>query len=91
VKWWRKAAEAGESGAQWCMGQSYFYGRGVSQDVAQARVRFRKAAAQGDTEAAEAVQTGIPGHVVQGGIVRFTNAGFAPTRYAAAHQLAKAG
>jgi TPR repeat protein len=49
VKWWRKAAEAGEFDAQWYMGQCYFYGRGVDRDVAQAKVWFRKSAAQGFT------------------------------------------
>ena len=47
VKWWRKAAEAGEKDAEWNMGLCYYYGRGVDRDVAQAMAWFRKSAAQG--------------------------------------------
>ena len=87
AKWWRKAAEAGRKDAQWYIGVCYYYGRGVDRDVAQAMGWFRKAAAQGDAFAAEAVQTGIPAvEVVRGYIGRFTNAGSAPLRHEVAHR-----
>jgi hypothetical protein len=89
VKWWRKAAEAGERSAQWDMGVCYYYGRGVDRDIAQANVWFRKAAAQGDPEATGALQKGIPGEAVRGGIARFTNAGSAPLRHEIAHEFAR--
>jgi TPR repeat protein len=47
VKWWRKAAKAGEKGSLWYMELCYYYGRGVNRDVPQAMDWFRKAAAQG--------------------------------------------
>jgi TPR repeat protein len=87
VKWWRKAAVAGETFGQWYIGVCYYYGRGVDRDVAQTMGWFRKAAAQGDAFAAEAVQTGIPAvEVVRGYIGRFTNAGSAPLRHEVAHR-----
>ena len=82
VKWWRKAAEAGERSAQWDMGVCYYYGRGVDRDIAQANVWFRKAAAQGSPAAADAVQAGNPGKGVRELIIaHFTNAGSAPPRH----------
>jgi hypothetical protein len=89
AKWWRKAAAAGDGEAQWYMGQCYYYGRGVGRDVAQAMVWFRKAAAQGCADAVVAVQTGIPGEDVREVLARFTNAGSAPTRHAAAHEFVR--
>jgi hypothetical protein len=89
VKWWRKAAEAGEKLAQRYMGLCYYYGRGVDRDVAQAMIWFGKAAAQGNAQAARVVQTGIPGQGVRGVIVLFTNAASAPPRHAAAHEFAR--
>jgi TPR repeat protein len=89
AKWWRKAAEAGDEVAQWHMGLCYYYGRGVDRDVARAMLWFRKAASQGIPYAAQAVQTGIPGEAVQGGIARFTNAGAAAPRYEVARQFAR--
>jgi hypothetical protein len=93
VKWWRKAAEAGVMSSMWYMGLCYYYGRGVDRDVAQAKVWFRKSAAQGVPAAVQAVQMSIPGQGVQGGfredIVRFTNAGSAPPRHALTHEFAR--
>jgi hypothetical protein len=88
AKWWRKAAAAGERDALWYMGLCYYYGRGVDRGAAQAMAWFRKAAAQGWPAAADAVQAGIPGHIVREDIALFTNAGSAPPRYAAAHHFA---
>ena len=89
VKWWRKAAAAGQKVAQWYMGLCYYYGRGVDRDAAQAMLWFRKAAAQGDGAAAKAVQSaGIPGGPLRRMIVRFTNAGSAPLRHQVAHEFA---
>jgi TPR repeat protein len=89
AKWYRKAAEAGERGAQWDLGLCYYYGRGVGRDVAQGMVWFRKSAAQGCVDAVVAVQTGIPGEDVREVLARFTNAGSAPTRHAAAHEFVR--
>jgi TPR repeat protein len=88
VKWWRKAAEAREMGAQFYIGVCYYYGRGVARDVAQAMAWIGKAAAKGYAEAAVALQTGIPGRqAAREDMARFTNAGSAPVRHEAAHQF----
>jgi TPR repeat protein len=42
VKWWRKAAEAGDKVAQWDIGLCYYDGQGVDQDVAQAKPRRKE-------------------------------------------------
>jgi hypothetical protein len=90
TKWWRMAATAGDKTAQWNIGVCYYYGRGVDRDVAQAKVWFRKAAAQGSSGAAEAMQTGVPGRqAFREEIARFMNAGSAPPRHAASHEFAK--
>jgi TPR repeat protein len=82
AKWWRKAAEAGDVTAQWCIGQCYYYGRGVERDVAKAMTWFRRSAAQGNARAARALQSGNPGHpAVREVMARFTNAGSAPRRH----------
>jgi hypothetical protein len=74
--------------AQWYIGLCYYDGRGgVDRDVAMAW--FRKSAAQVNPTAAEALQSGIPGQAFRKAIVRFTNAGFAPLRYALAHEFAE--
>jgi hypothetical protein len=88
VKWWRKAAEAGDVGAQFSMGSCYYHGQGVDRDVAQATEWFRKAAAQGNTGAAQALQSGVPGQAVREEMARFTNAGSAPRRHEVAHEFA---
>jgi len=49
--WFRKAAEQGNSGAQYCLGVAYSNGEGVQQDSAQAATWLRKAAEQGNADA----------------------------------------
>lgn len=90
MKWWCKPAEAGSKGAEWAIGLCYYYGRGVNRDVAQAMVWFRKAAAQGFSTAADAVQSGVPGvRAVWEVFSLFTIIGStAPERYGAARGFA---
>ena len=51
VKWFRKAAEQGNSFAQFNLGQIYTQGKGVPQDYAEAVKWWRKAAEQGNAPA----------------------------------------
>jgi TPR repeat protein len=51
VKWYRKAAEQGDAGAQYNLGVMYGTGQGVQQDHKQAVKWFRMAAEQGDAKA----------------------------------------
>lgn len=51
LKTWRPLAEAGDSDAQFNMAQAYKMGRGVPQDMSIALDYYRKAAAQGHTQA----------------------------------------
>ena len=44
--WFRKAAEQGDSNAQWWLGQLYMRGVGVLQDFAAARQLFKQSAEQ---------------------------------------------
>ena len=44
MKWYRKAADQGFAGAQYQIGLLYEKGRGVQQDIAQARTWYQKAA-----------------------------------------------
>jgi TPR repeat protein len=91
AKWWRKAAEAGRIDVQWFIGLCYCYGRGVERDLARAKVWIRNSAAQGFLAAVLALQqAGILGEetFARGAIVRFTNAGSAAPRYAAARAFA---
>jgi TPR repeat protein len=48
VKWYRKAAEQGNAGAQFNLGFCYAYGQGVVKNEAEAVKWYRKAAEQGD-------------------------------------------
>ncbi len=48
VKWWRKAAEQGDTTAQFFLGNAYYKGEGVQKDIAAAIELFRKAAQLGD-------------------------------------------
>ena len=48
VKWYRKAAEQGNAGAQTNLGVAYHNGAGVPKDDAEAMKWYRKAAEQGD-------------------------------------------
>jgi TPR repeat protein len=56
LRWYRKAAEQGDTSAQRNLGYMYETGRGVERDPAQARDWYRKAADQGDNYAAQALQ-----------------------------------
>jgi len=51
--WFRKAAEQGDAGAQFNLGNMYDQGKGVAQDYAQAVEWYRKAAKQGYADAAK--------------------------------------
>jgi TPR repeat protein len=53
--WYRKAAEQGNSDAQYLLGYFYFNGRGVPQDYTQAELWYRKAAEQGDADSQHAL------------------------------------
>ena len=46
VKWYRKAAELGDAGAQYSLGVAYLAGNGVQHDYKEAVKWFRKAADQ---------------------------------------------
>ena len=56
AKWYRKAAEQGLAGAQYCLGACYNNGEGVEQDFEEAAKWFRKAAEQGDEYAKKALE-----------------------------------
>ncbi len=56
VKCWRKAAEQGESDAQFKLGWCYCKGQGVEQSYEEAVKWWRKAAEQGDEDAKEALE-----------------------------------
>lgn len=45
AQWYRKAAEQGNSHAQWCLGGLYYLGHGVPQDYVRAHMWFNLAAA----------------------------------------------
>ncbi|MCY2935316.1 MAG: tetratricopeptide repeat protein, partial [Planctomycetota bacterium] len=51
AKWYRKAAEQGDSMAQFNLGLMYYNGRGVPQDNTEAAKWYRKAAEQGHANA----------------------------------------
>lgn len=51
VRWWMKAAEQGDSVAQYNVGQSYLQGDGVGQDFTEAARWYRRAAEQGNSGA----------------------------------------
>jgi len=48
VKWWKLAAEQGDTQAQYNLGQMYYKGQGVPQDYKEAVKWYRLAADQGD-------------------------------------------
>ena len=56
VKWWRKAAEQGNTDAQYSLGVCYFFGHGVTKDEAEAVKWLRKAAGLGHREAGEMLE-----------------------------------
>ena len=45
LRWYRKAADQGDAGAQYALSLAYANGRGTSPDLLQARVWMEKAAA----------------------------------------------
>jgi len=47
IKWFRRAAEQGDTDSQFNLGQFYISGKGVPKDSAEAAKWFRKAAEQG--------------------------------------------
>jgi hypothetical protein len=49
--WYRKAAEQGDTDAEYSLGMMYEDGQGVPQDDTQAAAWLRKAAEQGDADA----------------------------------------
>ena len=51
IMWFQKAAEQNHSGAQFHLGEMYFYGEGIQKDAAKATVWYKKAAALGDVDA----------------------------------------
>jgi TPR repeat protein len=51
MKWFRKAADQGDTGAQSNLGFMYAKGQGVPEDYVEAMKWFRMAADQGDTGA----------------------------------------
>ncbi|MDR4470195.1 MAG: tetratricopeptide repeat-containing serine protease family protein [Nitrospira sp.] len=51
IRWYSKAATAGNAEAQYSLGQSYWFGSGVSKDYQQAVQWFHKAAEQGVDDA----------------------------------------
>ena len=53
VKWYRKAAERGNVGAQYHLGYLYFSGRGVKMNYEEALKWYKLAAKQGNTFAKE--------------------------------------
>ena len=48
LKWYRKAADRGNAGAQYNLGITHYNGRGVPQDYDEALKWFRKAAERGN-------------------------------------------
>ena len=51
ARWFRKAAEQGDAGAQFNLGVTYDRGKGVPQDYAEALRWYLKAAGQGHARA----------------------------------------
>jgi uncharacterized protein len=47
VRWWHRAAQAGNAWAERSLGDSYFAGRGVEQDLQAAAYWYKRAAEQG--------------------------------------------
>jgi TPR repeat protein len=62
LRWYRKAADQGDAGAQYALSLAYANGRGTSPDLLQARVWMEKAAA-GD----EAAMDRLAGHKLDAG------------------------
>ena len=60
VKWYRKAAEQGDAGAQSNLGSMYAKGDGVAEDKLNAYVWWSVAKAQGDPSAIKNIETFMP-------------------------------
>jgi hypothetical protein len=73
VRWYKKAADQGDAGAQNSLGVAYFTGKGVPQDYAEAFRWYKKAADQGDAGAQNSL-----------GVAYFTGKG-APQNYVEAY------
>jgi TPR repeat protein len=56
MRWFRKAADAGNAQAMSYIGMLYYNGRGIPKNDAQAIAWYRKAAARGDEGAQNALQ-----------------------------------
>jgi len=57
VKWYRKAAEQGESDAQYSLGNCYYNGEGVKKDMEKAKKWHLKAARQGHKESKKSLKS----------------------------------
>lgn len=60
AKWYRKAAEQGNSDAQYSLGHMYLFGLGVRQSNRDAANWFLKAAAQGNAKARKRLESIMP-------------------------------
>ena len=60
AKWYRKAAEQGNSDAQYSLGHMYLFGLGVRQNSQDAANWFLKAALQGNTKARRRLESITP-------------------------------
>ena len=60
AKWYRKAAEQGNSDAQYSLGHMYLFGLGVRQNSRDAANWFLKAAAQGNAKARKRLENIMP-------------------------------
>ena len=60
AKWYRKAAEQGNSDAQYSLGHMYLFGLGVRQNSRDAASWFLKAAAQGNAKARKRLENIMP-------------------------------
>ena len=60
AKWYRKAAEQGNSDAQYSLGHMYQFGQGVRQNSRDAANWFLKAAAQGHAKARKRLENIMP-------------------------------
>ena len=56
-KWYRKAAEQGDAGAQYGLGWCYENGSGVDKDLSEAFKWYSKAAKQGHAGAKDRLKT----------------------------------
>ena len=57
AEWWLRAAERGDAITQLRLGEAYEAGRGVPLDLERAREWYGRAAAAGNAQAREALET----------------------------------